>query len=73
MCAIACCKNSLKITKSLAKNISYHTFTKDSEPERLKTWILRTKQADKFNPKSSHIYSKHFRSLYRSWLLLGVG
>jgi hypothetical protein len=27
---------------------------------RLKTWILKTKLADEFNPKSSHIYSEHF-------------
>jgi len=62
MCAVACCKNNLKITKSLSKDISYHTFPKDTEPEGLKTWILRTKRADKFNPKSSHICSEHFNA-----------
>ncbi|XP_025200593.1 zinc finger MYM-type protein 1-like [Melanaphis sacchari] len=60
MCAVVCCKNRLKITKCLAKDISYHTFPKDSEPEHLKTWILRTKRTDKFNPKSYHICSEYF-------------
>lgn len=62
MCAVACCKNSLKITKSLSKDISYHTFPKNSEPERLKTWILRAKRVDKFNPMSSHICSEHLNA-----------
>lgn len=62
MCAVACCKNSLKTTKKLSKDISYHTFPKNNEPERLKNWILRTKRADKFNPMSSHICSEHFNA-----------
>jgi len=62
MCAVTCCKNSLKITKSLSKDLSCHTFPKNTKLERLKTWILRTKRADIFNPMSSQICSEHFNA-----------
>jgi len=60
MCAVACCKNNLKATKALSSDVSFHTFPKDNEPQRLKIWISKTKRADSFNPKSAHICSEHF-------------
>lgn len=45
MCA--CCKNSLKANEKSFK--TYHTFLKETDPKRFKSYILITKRTEKCN------------------------
>lgn len=53
-CAVTVWKHNKAIT---IKNVSFFTFPKI---ERRKTWILKCKRADKFNPVISFVCSEYF-------------
>lgn len=63
MCAVTCCKNNLKATKALSSDVSFHTFPKDNEPQRLKTWISKIKRqlkkSGKFKKPKYIVYKEY--------------
>ncbi len=50
VCAVSTCNNP--------KDVSYHTFPKNEEIQKI--WVAKCRRSDSFNPRTSHVCEHHF-------------